>query len=1103
MKQLKYILTFILFLPMLLFLNTSKVDKEVVFIDQQIERFENTEKGREYLKLHNSLPPVRDINGYPVKPNSFTKYFEQKSKERKYKIIPPDPKLLKKFKSKKIKKSKNERKTKEKKIINKRMIKKTSSLEKVFNFFFPAAYAHDWEPGISGVLNCRENTSVPGRFQAYFEDVNSQTGLGYDDSSEGEVRRNTACDVLEDLAHLLKINETDLIPRIHFTAGFQGPSLALASASAYYGSSIGVDLNDSGTLHSLIVKREDVVTGGFHAMINTNFTVNWSYDYPNTVYGSYDFYTVMVHEVMHALGFCSTLPNIVNESNMISSFNSFNRFFHAPGSSDPLGLDNLFFSPATNFVGNDLYNLILNAPVGNPSSWYINESNSFYRGKANYDGADFDESVYIYAPTYWLDGSSLSHFDSNAMFPNSPDVEYVMHPSIGTAEVRELHEHEKNALCNMGYQVLGLCEDATPSANNDFGTIPSTSNLSFCLNLLENDDNNDPLAISSSSDLEIYKLSILSLNVDAELFSDPNCGGSPSGPIIDSTSGAVLINDNQNYQSVKFVSTSGGALNEVSAIYQAKNSNTNRISYPAKISFNKCTSPAGEYICNGEFDLSDSQDINSGDCFDMFESDVPFWKSIQSTPEICRTPIWPNSSTNTVESPNTVNQENNITRFWSGVYYSSTNVNLYYFDEEAMITKLKNKMIPKTCYKLNVDVSDFHLLNISMSELNRTVEFKFTHQDLSQFIYPNNPTYQIIPNFWNFSTELSNGPILHSNWNTLEKYFIASEDFQFLTVGVNHTDVLYLGTSFYYIDNVSLTERPMSDCGSGVISGKVYVDGNNNSTFNPGLESTLNDVSVSLYDSNGNFIQEVQTSSNPTNPFDGGNYEFLGLDPSLTYYVALSDESSFAYVNEPSFNNLLNNSNYAYQVQPNSTDINFGVMYTYSKLGLSASYIYRCAEDAGFIDLTVTNGVEPFSYFWSNGATVEDISGLVEGTYTVTVTDATGAIATLEIVLPPFDQFDQIAELPVINGVITHATNFPPTNGAIDITVDGAGPFNYFWQKIEDSGFSSTQEDLSNLTPGNYKVTVADVNDCSQERTFKVRRIFPKPKPYEELKPKF
>ena len=156
----------------------------------------------------------------------------------------------------------------------------------------------------------------------------------------------------------------------------------------------------------------------------------------------------------------------------------------------------------------------------------------------------------------------------------------------------------------------------------------------------------------------------------------------------------------------------------------------------------------------------------------------------------------------------------------------------------------------------------------------RNVEVKFMHDNL-EFSWINYD-YALEPSFWTFSNEYQSPPLLHSDWNTHEKYFIAPEDFQYLTIGVNHIDTFPTGVGFYYIDNVSLTERPMSDCGSGVISGKVYVDGNNNSTFNPGLESTLNDVSVSLYDSNGDFIQEVQTSLNPTNPFDGGNYEFLG-----------------------------------------------------------------------------------------------------------------------------------------------------------------------------------------------------------------------------------
>jgi gliding motility-associated-like protein len=124
----------------------------------------------------------------------------------------------------------------------------------------------------------------------------------------------------------------------------------------------------------------------------------------------------------------------------------------------------------------------------------------------------------------------------------------------------------------------------------------------------------------------------------------------------------------------------------------------------------------------------------------------------------------------------------------------------------------------------------------------------------------------------------------------------------------------------------------------------------------------------------------------------------------------------------------------------------------------------------GAIDLTVSGGTAPYTFLWSanaNSATTEDVSGLGEGAYSVTITDDNGC--TFEA--GPFD-----LGLGISCGV-TDIVCFGEANGAIDLTATfGTGPYTFLWND------NTTSEDRTNLIAGTYCVTVTDANSATMEK---------------------
>ncbi|MEK0421831.1 MAG: hypothetical protein RLZZ161_1682 [Bacteroidota bacterium] len=173
----------------------------------------------------------------------------------------------------------------------------------------------------------------------------------------------------------------------------------------------------------------------------------------------------------------------------------------------------------------------------------------------------------------------------------------------------------------------------------------------------------------------------------------------------------------------------------------------------------------------------------------------------------------------------------------------------------------------------------------------------------------------------------------------------------------------------------------------------------------------------------------------------------------------------------------LSGGNYIYFIKDANNCTTTGEFILFEPTALTVTAIaadVSCAGgNNGVINLSVGGGIAPYTYEWSNGANTEDIFNLRAGTYNVTVTDDYGCRETRNYTL------SQPAQPIVVNGVVTDADG---TLGSVDITVTGGvPPYRFFWSN------NATTEDVTELLPGNYTVTVTDANLCVATSTFTVK----------------
>jgi gliding motility-associated-like protein len=137
-----------------------------------------------------------------------------------------------------------------------------------------------------------------------------------------------------------------------------------------------------------------------------------------------------------------------------------------------------------------------------------------------------------------------------------------------------------------------------------------------------------------------------------------------------------------------------------------------------------------------------------------------------------------------------------------------------------------------------------------------------------------------------------------------------------------------------------------------------------------------------------------------------------------------------------------------------------------------------CADVAdGSLTARVTGGTPPYTYTWSNGTAAAITSDLAAGTYSLTVSDASGCttVASSILAAPPALAAALTIATPVCDDLNGGSVSVEAVNG-------GTGPYLF----ALDGGAFRTLSLFTGVPVGTHTVTVQDANGCVWEQAAEV-----------------
>lgn len=712
--------------------------------------------------------------------------------------------------------------------------------------------------------------STTSYFNLYFE-----PGCGMEDTSNPthNARRAVLCKVFEDISNFITSPLTSTGNKVNIwvrnIANLNVPAGTLGLASSFYipysngTNTIGGVLDGEiwKTIHTGVDSYTNISSGTntfYHGRVSFNFNdpnINWNTNLAiNTPSNLYDLYTVMLHEVVHSLGFGSFINQngaSIDPSPYYSRYDTFLRTnSNLPlitiGSCSMYDLNfNSAVSPTVLRPGctlpNNLSTGVLNSTICNNAIKYVGSS-----------------TVPVYTPTCFELGSSLSHFE-DMLFPTcaSPygnDNYFVLSNVnlLGTTK-RYLKPEERNVLCDIGYNVKTTFGTATTS--NGYYNYGGTACAGITVAGLNDGINSSSGAYTFVGSIATTGATSTSVSISGLLANDVNATGFECLQDITATTTTTIVNTFGTNATISTFTTTTPGLHILRYI-PVNGAQRGNITYvyvyiisPPNTGGCSVAPSACDLVMNGNFEQYLSLPTNIHEVVRACGWDWPF-SNQQYEPSYYNL----NSSSGSyVDIPCNVfgfqDSKDNIGNGYADIFRTE------HGGRRVLLTKLKTPLQANTNYQLSFDVS---LQDTKSNFASNVQAYLSTTTSSIAFNTANNFEMNTIPN----PSMLFTSPIITRNtngWDTVTFNFLTTTGGEeYLYLGFLKNSVLVLNTpttlpscpvnyndtrgatlsSFerqlgYYIDNVSLIPNngavfnlPVSICSTQNLNDlSIYLSG--------------------------------------------------------------------------------------------------------------------------------------------------------------------------------------------------------------------------------------------------------------------------------------